>query len=335
MKTALQIDIAQVFDQPISPRTDTLKPSKSMSNADYQHYENQHGQACLQQFDGMLGYINILDLHLPADIVIPMQVTASDIHIFYLLTEDRAIQIRDVQKRISYSISCNRGRYFYLTRSDYEIHVPAGRYTLINFYFRGSIFRDGNERPFQFLHPLIHAYRKQDPNSWCSIDFRAGTRTISLLKTIASKIKKGDLDSEVNILWGIKKLIQLSKEKIFEEYDKISESQIKSKEAHAAIKQAVAELGQDFKLDDIAWQLGISMDYLHQLIQLYYGQSPQELKVEFMLDLAKKYIVDGMPTDAIAYELGYASPSSFARFFKKKTGMTATEFFKRYNQDYL
>ncbi len=77
------------------------------------------------------------------------------------------------------------------------------------------------------------------------------------------------------------------------------------------------------------------MDYLHQLIQRYYGQSPQELKIEFMLDLAKKYIVDGMHTDAIAYELGYSSPSSFARFFKKKTGMTATEFFKRYTQDYL
>jgi hypothetical protein len=67
-----------------------------------------------------------------------------------------------------------------------------------------------------------------------------------LLKTIASKIKKGDLDSEVNILWGIKKLIQLAKEKIFEEYDKISESQIKYKEAHAAIKQAVAEYGPGF-----------------------------------------------------------------------------------------
>lgn len=329
MKTALQIDIAVVFGQPISPRTDMLKPSISMPNADYQHYENQHSQACLQQFDGMLGYINILDLYLSADIVIPMQVTRSDLHIFYLFTEDRAIQIRDVQKRISYSISCNRGRYFYLTKSDYEIHVPAGRYTLVNFYFRGSIFRDGNERPYQFLHLLIHAYRQQDPHACCSIDFRVGNRTISLLKTIAAKIKKGDLDSEVNILWGIKKLIQLSKEKIFEEYEKISESQVKAKEAHAAIKQAVAEHGQDFKLDDIAWRFEISTDYLHQLIHSYYGLSPQELKIAFMLDLAKKYILDGMHTDTIAYELGYASPSSFARFFKKKTGMTATDFFRK------
>ncbi|WP_343566621.1 helix-turn-helix domain-containing protein [Sphingobacterium sp.] len=333
MKTALHIDIAQLFGEPVSFQTGAFRPRLRMSNADFQLYENQHSQACLQQFDGKLGYINILDLHLSADIVIPMQITESDMHIFYLFTEDRAIQIRDVQKRISYSISCNRGRYFYLTRSDYEIYVPAGRYTLVNFYFRGSIFRDGNERPFQFLHPLINAYRKQDPNSWCSIDFRVGTRTISLLKTIAAKIKKGDLDSEVNILWGIKKLIQLSKEKIFEEYEKISESQLKAKDAYATIKQAVAEHGQDFKLDDIARQLGISMDYLHQLIHSYYGQSPQELKIDFVLELAKRYILDGMSTDTVAYELGYSSPSSFARFFRKKTGMTATEFFKRYIQD--
>lgn len=306
-----------------------------MSNADYEHYENQNGQACLQQFDGMLGYINILDLHLPGDIDIAIQVTRSDIHIFYIITEDRAVQIMDIRKQICYSISCNRGRYFYLTIGDYEIHVPAGRYTLVNFYFRGRIFRDGNERPFQFLLPLIHAYRQQDPHVWCSIDFRIGTITIFLMKAIMAKIKKGDLDTEVNILWGIKKLINLSKEKIFEEYEKISESQLKAKEAHAIIKQTVAENGQDFKLDDIAWQLGISMDYLHQLIHSYYGLSPQELKIAFMLDLAKKYILDGMHTDTIAYELGYASPSSFARFFKKKTGMTATVFFRLNSQDYI
>lgn len=329
MKTALKIDIAAVFGQPISPRTDMLKPSISMSNADYQHYENQHNQACLQQFDGMLGYTNILDLYLSADIVIPIQVTRSDIHIFYHIGDNSAIQIKEIRQQISYSISCNRGRYLYLSTGNYEIYVPAGRYSLLNFYFRGSIFRDGNERPFQFLHPLLHAYRQQDPNACCSIDFRVGTRTISLMKTIAAKIKKGDLDSEVNILWGIKKLIQLSKEKIFEEYEKISESQLKAKEAHAAIKQAVAEHGQDFKLDDIAWRFGISTDYLHQLIHSYYGLSPQELKIDFVLELAKRYILDGMSTDTIAYELGYSSPSSFARFFKKKTGTTATEFFRQ------
>lgn len=332
MKTALQIDIAQLFGEPLGNESTVLQPRIRMSNAACQGYSNPKGQACLQQFDGLLGYINVMDLRLPVDIVIPIQIMRSDIHIFYDITDDSAIQIKDIAQQTSYTISFNRGRYLYLSTGDYELHVPAGLYTIVNFYFRGSIFRDGNERPFQFLHPLIVAYRKKDPNSCCSIDFRVGPRTILLMKTIMANIKKGDLDSEVNILWGIKKLINLSKEKIFEEYDKISESHLKSKEAYTSIKQAVAEYGQDFKLSDIAMRLTISKDYLHLLIQSYYGLSPQELKIAFMLDLAKKYLVDGMHTDTVAYELGYSAPSSFARFFKKRTGMTASDFLNLNNQ---
>lgn len=332
MTTALQIDIAHLFGEPLGNESMALQPLIRMSNAAYQGYSNSKGQACLQQFDGLLGYINVMDLHLPADIVIPIQIMRSDIHIFYVITDHSAIQINDIRQQSSYTISFNRGRYFYLSTGDYQLQVPAGRYTIVNFYFRGSIFRDGNERPFQFLHSLIVAYRQKDPNTCCSIDFRVGPRTILLMKTIMANIKKGDLDSEVNILWGIKKLINLSKEKIFEEYDKISESHLKSKEAYASIKQAVAEYGQDFKLSDIAVQLTISKDYLHLLIQSYYGLSPQELKINLMLELAKKYIVDGMHTDAVAYELGYSAPSSFTRFFKKRTGMTASDFFNLNNQ---
>lgn len=332
MKTALQIDVAQLFGEPLGNENTALHPRIRMSNATCQQYSNPKGQACLQQFDGLLGFINIMDVHIPSDIVIPLRVRHSDIHIFYVITDDSAIQIKDIRQQASYTISFNRGRYIYFPTGDYQLQIPAGRYTIVNFYFRGSIFRDGNERPFQFLHSLILAYRQKDPNICCSIDFRVGPRTILLMKTIMANIKKGDLDSEVNILWGIKKLIKLSKEKIFEEYDKISESHLKSKEAYASIKRAVAEYGQDFKLSDIATQLNISKDYLHLLIHSYYGLSPQELKINLMLDLAKRYIADGMHTDAVAYELGYSAPSSFTRFFKKRAGMTASDFFNFNNQ---
>lgn len=332
MKKSLHIDLDYVFGKPISISETKLQPWLIIPKGELIRYHNQSAQACLQQFDGLIGYINLLDLEIQTAIAIPVQVKRADIHIFYAITDGEAIQIRDLQQEISYSISSNRGRYFYLAPGDYELLVPTGRYTVVNFYFRGSIFRDGNERPFQFLHPLIVAYGQKDPNTCCSIDFRVGPRTILLMKAIMANIKKGDLDSEVNILWGIKKLIKLSKEKIFEEYEKISGSQLKSKEAHAAIKQAVAEYGQDFKLSDIAVQLNISKDYLHLLIHSYYGLSPQELKIEFMLDLAKKYVLDGMHTDTIAYELGYSAPSSFTRFFKRWTGMTASDFFNLNNQ---
>ncbi len=332
MKKALHLHLESVFGASCPLAESTIQPQIALSNGKISHYRQPSGQACLQEFDGLLGYINLLDVAVSSDIVIPVRVKRSDMHIIYVLSDDSAIQIKDIGQQTSYSIACNRGRYFYLTRGDYEIYILAGSCTLVNFYFRGSIFRDGNERPFQFLHHLVDAYRNGDKRSCCSIDFRVGPRTISLMKSIAAKIKKGDLDSEVNILWAIKKLIQLSKEKIFEEYEKISQSQAQSKAAYSAIKQAVAAHGQDFKLEDIAYRFGISKDYLHQLIHSYYGQSPQELKIAFMVRLAKKYIADGMHTDEIAYELGYTSPSSFVRFFKNQTGMTPTAYFKRNNQ---
>lgn len=332
MKTTLQIDLTAIFGTPECAEGTCINPPITMVHGDCQQYHSALGQACLQQFDGLLGYIHIMDLCIPSDIVIPLSVQHPDLHIFYVMTEDFGIQLHDVHQQINYPIVRNRGRYFYLASGDYALHIPAGRYTIVNFYFRGSIFRAGNERPFQFLHPLIAAYRRKDPATCCSVDFRVGARTIQLMKTIMSNIKKGDLDSEVKILWGIRKLIQLSKEKIFEEYGKISQSQLRSKEAYACIRQAVAEHGHDFRLQDIAMQLGISLDYLHAIIHSYYGQSPNELKIKFMLDLAKKYILDGMHTNEIAYELGYTSPCSFTRFFKQQTGMTATEFFTLNNQ---
>jgi len=334
MKKALQIHLATVFGRACQPAQSSLQPRIPMSNGQSSYYLHASGQARLQEFDGLLGYINLLDVELTRDMVIPLHVNQADIHIFYLFGTDQAIQIKDLSQDLTYTIPSGRGRYIYLPTGDYEFYTPSGNCTIVNFYFRSSIFRNGNERPFQFLHPLIEASRRQDAHSCCSIDFRAGERTILLIKTIVANIKKGALDNEDNILRGIKKLINLSTEKIFDEYHKISESQIKAKAAWDLIRHAVEHQGQDFMLESIADQLLISEDYLHAVVQDHYGLSPLELKMSFMLELSKKYIMEGMPIDQVAYELGYSAPSSFARFFKKKTGMTATEFFRRHSEDY-
>nr|WP_288810483.1 AraC family transcriptional regulator [uncultured Sphingobacterium sp.] len=295
-------------------------------------YRSNIGQILHQQFDGLVGFINCLDFDLRATERIPIEIKGNDMHMLYLPEGDQGIILSDKKTHVSQAIAPQRGRFFYLPEGEYELWVPAGRHFVFNFYFRGSIFRDGNEKPFPYLHDLIADFRDGSDRSSSSIDFKVGNRTCLLIKTILSNLKRGDLDSEDNILWGIKKLIKLSKEKIFEEYHKISEAQLKAKEAHDLMRHFVSLHGQDFRVDDIAELVGISMDYLHQLIQLYYGQSPQQLKIEFMLDLAKKYVLDGMHTDTIAYELGYSAPSSFTRFFKRWTGMTASDFFNLNNQ---
>ncbi|WP_286857497.1 MULTISPECIES: helix-turn-helix domain-containing protein [Sphingobacterium] len=294
-------------------------------------YGSNIGHVLHQQFDGLVGFINCLDFDLKATERIPIEIKGNDLHMLYLPEGEQGIILSDKKTHVSQAIAPQRGRFFYLPEGEYELWVPPGCHFIFNFYFRGSIFRDGNEKPFPYLYDLIDDFRNGSDQSSSSIDFKVGKRTSLLIKTILSNLKKGDLESEDNILWGIKKLIKLSKEKVFEEYHKISEAQLKAKEAHDHMRHFVSLHGHDFKVDAIAELLGISMDYLHRLIHSYYGQSPKGMKITFVLDLAQKYVLDGMPTDQIAYELGYASPSSFARFFKNKTGMTTTEFFERNN----
>lgn len=329
MKVSLLLDLASVFGPAISVPEPEPMPYIRLAHAETRCYSNAAGKAFLQSFDGLLAYLNLLDLQTDAPQSIPMTVSRADLHIVYFLKGRSNLVIRDLRDQQTYSIAVSRGRYFYLPAGDYEIQVPAGETTCLNFYFRCSIFRDGNERPFRFLHPLIDAHRQASSRSCSSIDFRAGERTILLLQTIIGNLKKGDLDSEDHIQWGVRKLITLSKEKIFEEYDKISESQRKAKAAREMIQYTVATQGQDFKIESLADKLHISVDYLHALIQEYYGQSPQEMKFSFLVELAQKYIMDGLPIDQVAYELGYSSPSSFAHFFKKRTGLSATEFYKQ------
>ncbi|WP_398452128.1 helix-turn-helix domain-containing protein [Sphingobacterium thalpophilum] len=309
-----------------------LEPQIHLASVQPTAYGSERGHVLQQSFDGLVGFINCFDFDLQTSTVIPVEISGNDLHMLYFLDGTRPITLCDKGSGSTYRLNPHRGCFLYLPKGDYALHVPPGRSCIFNFYFRGSIFRDGNERPFSHLHELISDFRQGSDRSRSSIDFKVGDRTRLLIKTIMTNIKKGDLDSEDNILWGIKKLIKLSKEKVFDEYEKISASQLKAKAAHELIRHTVSVYGQDFKLDDIVAQLGISMDYLHEVIQQYYGESPQEMKQTLVLDLAKKYVIDGLQTDQIAYELGYSSPSSFCRFFKREAGMTVTEFFRRHSQ---
>ncbi|WP_343318184.1 hypothetical protein [Sphingobacterium multivorum] len=84
MKKALQINLTAVFGAACRPSVSALEPLIAMSNGDIRNYHNQVGQVCLQQFDGLMGYINLLDFELSKGIVVPLRVEQADIHIFYL-----------------------------------------------------------------------------------------------------------------------------------------------------------------------------------------------------------------------------------------------------------
>ncbi|MEN5055882.1 AraC family transcriptional regulator [Sphingobacterium kitahiroshimense] len=326
MKKALQIDLKHLFGAECLQKQITINPSIKMAHGSVSYYGNQGNEAILQEFDGLLGYVNMVDFKSSQNLNIPIHIETSDLHIFYLMEAQASIEIENLQQHISYRIDPARARYFYLPPGSYQLQIPRGRCSIFNFYFRCSIFRNGNERPFQFLHPLITAHRQSSISSCCSIDFRIGPRTRARIQHLLTKLTKGDLDNEEHVFHELKELIKLSKEKIFEEYEKLSDAMIKAKQAHDLIVQYVDLHGQNFHIKTIYENMGISHDYLNEIFHRYYNQSPSQFKYMLMEAKIKKLLLTDSSIANIAYSCGYSEVSALTKFFKKRTDLTPTEY---------
>lgn len=335
MKTTLKINLQQLFATTSERNQIIIRPSIKMAQGNVSYYQNQIDEAILQEFDGLLGFINTLDFKLIAKTTIPLHIKQSDLHIFYLMEGRSHIVIHDLQTSKSIAVLPLRGRYFYLPAGRYELTIPHGRSCICNFYFRCSIFRDGNERPYQFLHPLIEAHRTAATKTCYSIDFRVGPRTRARIHYLLGKLKKGDLDNEKHILQELHELIKLSGQKIFEEYHKLSGSLLKAREARDLIVYAVEQDGQNFGINSIAEKVEISYDYLHEIFHRHFNQSPNSFKYILLEEKIKNLLLEGLPVVRIAYICGYPDGSGLTKFFKKRTGLTPTEFLNSQNTEDL
>jgi len=72
--------------------------------------------------------------------------------------------------------------------------------------------------------------------------------------------------------------------------------------------------------------LGISPITMHRQLAAS-GKSYQAIKDQFRFDLSREYLLSGhMSSKQVAYFLGFASPSAFARAFKTWSGKTVGQF---------
>lgn len=326
MKKTLHIDLEAVFGLPVLTLPMPFTPLIKMAHAVDSLYSNSTGTAILQSFDGLLGYLNMLDLSVAAAQTIHLQVSRADLHIFYFLQGKSALEIREISGQHSCIIHPSRARYFYLPAGNYEIILPKGYSVMLNFYFRCSIFRDGNERSFRFLHPLIEAHRLASPVPSCSIDFRAGSRTLTRLSYLCQQLKKGDFDNDQFIYRELTELIKLSRDKIFEEY----EQQVESSEEAAAIYQEMQRLirikGQEFRIDELCESFPKSKQYLGRIFKKKYQQSLQESRRQLLIQLIKERIILEQNITDAAYACGFNSLYHFSNFFKNEIGLSPSEY---------
>lgn len=100
------------------------------------------------------------------------------------------------------------------------------------------------------------------------------------------------------------------------------------------IGQLEHHLGQDHPdgnaipaIEDIASSLHMTPRYLSDALKVQTGKTAMENLHLYMIDKAKDLLLQSDATVAtVAYSLGFEYPQYFARLFKKKTGMTPTQY---------
>jgi AraC family transcriptional regulator, transcriptional activator of pobA len=92
-------------------------------------------------------------------------------------------------------------------------------------------------------------------------------------------------------------------------------------------QQRVRQVGTTHSITQLADELAITPVHLNRICRAVAGRSASGLVQEHILDEARKYLTyTSYSVSEIAYLLHFEYPNYFARFFRKHTGLSPTEF---------
>jgi AraC family transcriptional regulator len=87
------------------------------------------------------------------------------------------------------------------------------------------------------------------------------------------------------------------------------------------------EMGRNPGVTEVSAAVGMTVDHFSRMFKRSTGLAPHQYLGNLRLDRAKRMLAHGRaPIIEIAYEIGYANPSQFSEFFRKRTGLSPTEF---------
>lgn len=87
-------------------------------------------------------------------------------------------------------------------------------------------------------------------------------------------------------------------------------------------------------IEYIADQLSVSQRYLSDTLKKETGKTSTEHLQLYLIDAAKNILLNPNKTiSEVAYELGFEYPQYFSRLFKKKVGITPTDYREKYNMN--
>lgn len=99
---------------------------------------------------------------------------------------------------------------------------------------------------------------------------------------------------------------------------------------HTAVEYIQKHYAEDIRVQDMAKHLDISRNYLSTLFQTILYTSPSEYLANFRLTRAKEQLtITSLPISTIAEMCGYQDPLVFSKAFKRKTGLTPSQYRKK------
>ena len=89
----------------------------------------------------------------------------------------------------------------------------------------------------------------------------------------------------------------------------------------------------ELKIDDITRAMALSRTVFYGKVKSLFGMSPIDFVRHMRILRAERLIVESrMSFSEIAYSVGFTDPKYFGRTFKAKTGMTPSDYRKKYTQ---
>jgi len=86
-------------------------------------------------------------------------------------------------------------------------------------------------------------------------------------------------------------------------------------------------VAEEFHLEQLAAQVGLSKFYFNRLFKSAMGVSPSHHQINLRMDEAKRLLRETKKSVLeIALDVGYANPSHFAQLFRRETGLSPSDY---------
>jgi AraC family transcriptional regulator len=87
------------------------------------------------------------------------------------------------------------------------------------------------------------------------------------------------------------------------------------------------EMNRNPGITELSTAVGMNVDHFSRMFKRSTGLAPHQYLGNIRLERAKRLLAEGETQIIdIAFEIGYANPSQFSAFFRKRTGVSPSEF---------